>query len=469
MQNQYIDRNVCTLTDSYKLGHYPMYPSNTEKVYSYFEARKGAKFNKTVFFGLQAILLKNFVGQVIDLEKMVIGRDIVDRHIGPGVFNTEGWNYIIKEHDGRLPLRIRAVPEGTPVPVDNVMMTVENTDPNCWWLTNFLETVLTHVWAPSTVATLSREVKILMKHYLDETSDIGDIALPFMLHDFGFRGVSSVESAGLEGAGHLVNFKGTDTVRALETAMAYYDAEMPAFSVLATEHSIMTSRGKEGEYQVLEDLVNTYREGILSVVIDSYNDERFILEYAKNLKDRIVSRKPSETAPGKVVFRPDSGDPVATTIRILECIENVFGSEINSKGYKCLNPSVGILWGDGIDYQGIRSILFTMKQQGWAADNIVFGMGGGLHQKINRDTQRFAFKASAQKRDGEWYDIHKMPKDRTKASKKGRLALVHDDVYGFKTISNPKGNEGDVLQTVFENGELVREYTFDDVIANAAL
>jgi len=456
--------NLILLTDSYKLTHWNMYPENTEVVLSYFESRNGAKYNKTVFFGLQYII-KKYLMQGITQQDIEEGEMFTVAHLGDKkYFNRAMWQHIVDNHGGKLPVEIKAVAEGTPVDVSNVMMTVENTDPKCAPLTNILETLLTHVWGPSTVATLSREVKILCSHYLKETCGNQD-GLEFMLHDFGFRGVNQLEASAIAGNGHIINFMGTDTPPAMLCAHEYYGAPLEglAYSVPATEHSIMTSRGEEGEREVLARLLKEYPTGILSIVIDSYNYRRFILEYAREFKDEILARD------GKVVFRPDSGDPVSVAIEVLECLEEVFGTTKNHLGFKVLNPKVGAIWGDGIDYVGIRSILFAMKNNFWAASNIVFGMGGGLLQKINRDTQRFAFKSCAQKRDGVWHDIWKKPLDASKASKKGRLMLTQQSDGSFATIKQNTKAEGqeDFLRTVFLNGELCNEITFAEVRANA--
>lgn len=462
-----METNIITLTDSYKIGHWNMYPKGTERVYSYYESRKGAVYNNTVFFGLQYLIKKYLEGRVISLDTINKSKKLIDSHLGTGAFNYEGWIHILKKHNGKLPLLIKAVPEGTPIPTNNVLMTIENTDDKCYWLTNYVETLLTHVWSASTVASLSREIKIMCKHYLEKTSDNMD-GLSFMLHDFGFRGVSSVESAGFEGAGHLINFMGTDTIRAIEFAMEYYGSDTCAFSVPATEHSIMISMGEEGEYNILDNLLKKYPTGILSIVIDSYDYKRFILHYSKILKNDILKRN------GKVVFRPDSGEPVTTTIHVLEMLDLIFGSSKNSKGYKVLNPKIGMLWGDGIDYMGIRNILHAMKEEKWSAENIVFGMGGGLLQKINRDTQRFAFKSSAQCRNGKWYDVYKKPLDISKISKKGKqyLCKIEETKGNYKYItSNNKHIYGmyDILIPVFENGKLLKEYSFDEVRKRAII
>ncbi len=456
--------NIITKTDSYKICHWNMYPDNTEYVYSYFESRNGAKFNKTVFFGLQYYLQEYLAGIVVDQDKIEWAAKLSKAHFGNDYyFNRHMWEHILKKHNGRLPLEIKAVPEGTPVSVSNVLMTVVNTDPLCAPLTNYVETLLSEIWAPSTVASLSYEVLKLISHYRNETGTQDFVK--FTLHDFGFRGVSSPESAGIEGAGHLLNFLGTDTVQAMETAHDYYNAPLDglAYSVAATEHSIMTSMGKNGEVQLFGDLLRKYPTGILSVVIDSYNYRSFINGIAAMYKDEILARE------GKVVFRPDSGDPDSVTLEVFQGLEKVFGTTKNAKGYKELHPKVGVLWGDGIDYDGIRGILFTLRNNGFSTNPMVFGMGGGLLQKINRDTQRFAFKSSAQCRNGEWFDIFKNPLDSTKVSKKGKLVLTQDSNGEFHTHSWTSlltGTDKDLLQMVFLNGKITKEYKFDEIRKN---
>jgi nicotinamide phosphoribosyltransferase len=470
-------KNIVTMTDSYKMGHWQQYPDGTEYVYSYFEARNGAKFDETVFFGLQYLMLEYLEGVVVTKEKIDFAEKLAQKHFGNDyIFNRDRWDYIVEKHGGKLPVRIKAVPEGMPVPVNNVMMSVENTDPNCYWLTNHLETMLTRVWHSSTVASLSRTTKKMIVQFLKETADSLD-GLPFKLHDFGSRGVSSAESAGIGGAGHLVNFLGTDTVEAMEFAMYYYDADLDslAFSVPATEHSVMTSLGEDGEADMYKRVLDKYPTGILSVVSDSYDIYRATAKYVgEYFKDDILQRD------GIFVVRPDSGDPVETVMRLLYILGDKFGDTKNSKGYRVLNPKVRLIWGDGIDFEGIKSILTAMKAEFWSADNIVFGMGGGLLQKINRDTQRFAFKCSAQCRNGEWYDIQKKPLDESKKSKAGKLAfvplrlVVYDDKGNFTkqytTVENcMKDDPYDILETVFLNGEIVKKYTFDEVRENASL
>ncbi|MCP3686366.1 MAG: nicotinate phosphoribosyltransferase, partial [bacterium] len=206
--------NICTLTDSYKEGHWDMIPEDTEYVNIYYESRIGAKFNNTVFNGLQPLMMKYLEGPVVTMDKVDYAKWFVDQHIPiPGVFNYEGWKHIVKEYDGHLPLIIKAVPEGTPIPTGNAMMTIQNTDNKVPWLPTFVDPLLMHVWGPSAVASLSREIKIMCKQYLKWTADSYD-ALPYMLNDFGFRACRGPESSGFLGVGHILNFDGTDTQQA---------------------------------------------------------------------------------------------------------------------------------------------------------------------------------------------------------------------------------------------------------------
>src|ERR1017187_9773717 len=283
--------NIILATDSYKITHWDQYPPGTEIVYSYLESRKGARFPYTIFFGLQSILRKYLSEVALSYEDIEEADVLCKAHFGKDLFNKEGWEYIMREHRGKLPIKIKAVPEGTPVPTGNVMMTVENTDPKCWWLTNAIESLLTHVWYPSTVATLSRSVKELISLSLDRTAD-SDAGLPFMLHDFGYRGASSHESAAIGGAAHLVNFQGTDTLSAMILAVNDYKADLEtlAFSVPATEHSVMTSLGPEGEFEQVQRALDLNPSGIVSVVADSYNYYDFVKHVGSTLKDQILLR-----------------------------------------------------------------------------------------------------------------------------------------------------------------------------------
>lgn len=467
--------NTILATDSYKLGHWNQYPEGTEGVYSYLEARQGAEYDKTVFFGLQSILKNYLMGRVVTELDIVAAARLAEVHFGTDrLFNRQGWEHIVNKHDGRLPVRIKAVPEGSVIPTGNVLMTVENTDPECYWLTNALESMLMHVWYPTTVASRSRAVKEMLAERL-QTCGAGLDGLPFMLHDFGYRGATSHEAAAIGGAGHLVNFVGTDTLPAMQLVMQDYDADLAtlAFSVPATEHSVMTALGQGGEMDIVERLIQQHPTGILSVVADSYNIYEFVRYIGSRLNREIMERD------GVFVVRPDSTTledptPGSLTGAILESLWMDFGGHENEKGFKVLDPHVRVLWGDGIDANGIERIVNDAILRGFSPENLVFGMGGGLLQKLNRDTQRFAFKASAIKRDGVWHDVMKKPLDATKASKPGRMRLELDTTGAYATLQEadaPHDHQAvsDVLETVFEDGRLTKFQTFDEIRARAAL
>jgi nicotinamide phosphoribosyltransferase len=468
--------NLIMSTDSYKLTHFSQYPKGTTGVYSYLEARRGATYNETVFFGLLPIL-ERIEGQVVTQYDVDNAARWAEHHFGnPDIFNKAGWMHIVRKHGGKLPLRIKAVPEGSVVPVGNVLMTVENTDPECFWLTNALESLLLHVWYPTTVATKSRHVKKFLSQAL-EASGASQNGLPFMLHDFGYRGATGDEAAAIGGLAHLVNFMGTDTLPALLLGADVYRAD-PAtlgFSIPATEHSVMTALGRDGEFMQVDRLLDANPTGIVSCVADSYNIYDFvdaICDHTDDYHERILARD------GKFVVRPDSTTQAHPTpgllmVDLLERLWKGFGGTTNEKGFRVLDPHIGIIWGDGIDVEGIEKIVNRVMLQGFSAENLVFGMGGGLLQKVNRDTQRFAFKSSAQQRNGVWYDVQKEPLDTTKKSKAGRLALIFDeDDQDYLTVPEcAYSKEFDCLRTVFENGVVTGRgmVTFDDVRARAAL
>ena len=456
-----MENNIILLTDSYKVSHYKQYPEGTTQIYSYFESR-GGKFEEITFFGLQYLLKEFLVGQVITQSKIDQAAKLYEAHFGNAtLFNKAGWEYILNNHAGKLPIRIKAVPEGKVIPTHNVMMTVENTDPNCFWLTNFLETLLLQLWYPSTVATISREVKKLINLYLEETGDPSTI--DFKLHDFGFRGVSSVDSASIGGAAHLINFMGTDTVAALTFIQNYYGNEddMFGFSIPAAEHSTITSWGKDHEVDAYENMLAQYPEGLVAVVSDSYDIYNACEKlWGGLLKEQILARK------GTLVVRPDSGEPKDVVLKVAEILGEKIGFTINQKGYKVLHPNIRIIQGDGVNYESIGEILTHLKNHGWSADNVAFGMGGALLQKVNRDTQKFAFKCSSATINGKEQEVFKDPiTDHGKLSKKGRMKLVFEN-NTYQTKSLDESGE-DILETVFENGAILKEISFGEVKENS--
>lgn len=458
-----MQHNIILMADSYKYSQYLQYPEGTEYVYSYIESR-GGKFDTTVFFGAQMFIQEY-------LQDLRITRDMVDEaewiitaHGEP--FNREGWDYIIDVLDGVLPIKIRAVPEGMVIPVKNVLVDIINTDPRCGWLTSFMETMLLQaIWYPVTVATNSREIKKVILDALERTGTPEDIA--FKLHDFGYRGVSSQESAGIGGVAHLVNFMGTDTVRALLYARKYYGADMAAFSVPAMEHSTVTSWGRENEVDSYRNMVKKCGKpgGIVSAVSDSYDIFNACKLWGTELKQDIID------SGATLVVRPDSGDPAAVVLRCLQILDEHFGSTINAKGFKVLN-NVRVLQGDGITIESIGLILDTAIAKGFSADNLVFGQGGALLQIVNRDQQRFAMKCSAIRINGEWRDVFKDPiTDKGKQSKKGRLKLievdgvlqtVREDDTAFVEVDN-------VLQDVLIGNTACNPQTLDEIRQRAVV
>jgi nicotinamide phosphoribosyltransferase len=457
-----IRNNMLLLTDSYKVSHYKQYPAGTTTIHSYFESR-GGRFDNIVFFGLQYYLKTYLEGAVVTREKIEQAAKLYAAHFGTEtLFYREGWEYILEKHEGRLPVRIRAVEEGTPVPVHNVLMTIENTDPKCWWLTNYLETLLVQVWYGTTVATQSREIKKRILHYLNETGDPAGIN--FKLHDFGFRGVSSVESAAIGGASHLINFSGTDTVITLALIQDYYNThDVFGFSIPAAEHSTITSWTRSKEADAYRNMLTQYPEGLVAVVSDSYDVYNACEKiWGEELKDQILQRK------GTLVVRPDSGTPKDVVLRIVEILGEKFGYTTNAKGYKVIDEHVRVIQGDGVDYDSVGEILEHLKNHGWSADNVAFGMGGALLQKLDRDTQKFAFKCSAAIVNGESRDVFKDPiTDQGKRSKRGRLKLVSEN--GKLTTRRIEEDGDDLLKTVFENGQLIQTTTFEDVKKRASL
>ena len=253
---------------------------------------------------------------------------------------------------------------------------------------------------PSTVATNSYAQKKILKQFTDETSDVPD-KLEYQLHDFGCRGVSALETAGIGGCAHLVNFTGTDTLPSLLVARNYYGPSdlVAGYSVPASEHSTMTAWGKDRELEVARHLLETFPTGPLSIVSDSYDLWHFIDDIiGKDLKSLVLDR--AETG-GQLVIRPDSGDPVENVLKVLDRLKNAFGVEMNSKGFQVLHKAVSVIQGDGISYETIKAIGAAMKKNGWSISNILFGSGGALLQKLNRDTQKFAYKACMVTVDGE--------------------------------------------------------------------
>lgn len=456
-------RNIILNTDSYKTSHYLQYPPQTSHISSYIESR-GGDYEQLVFFGLQAFL-KEYLCHPIKMQDIDEAESILRPHGVP--FNKEGWQYIVKQHNGYLPILIEAIPEGTILPTKNVLLQVVNTDARCFWLTSYIETALLRaIWYPTTVATVSWHIKQIIAQALAKTADNLD-SLPFKLHDFGARGASSYETSALGGAAHLVNFLGTDTLAGILLARDYYQESMAGFSIPAAEHSTITSWGRDREAEAYKNMLQfAGKNKIVAVVSDSYDLWHAIGQiWGEQLKEQVINNG------GTLVIRPDSGDPVDVVSQTIEILMDKFGFTINSKGYRLLPSYLRVIQGDGISLSSIKTILEAMSNRGLSAENIAFGMGGELLQKVHRDTLKFAMKASAiqinQERLGEssnlpWYDVFKEPvTDRGKTSKKGRLALIKDVHDNYQTIRREKlGTQENLLLNVFKNGKLLIDDNF---------
>lgn len=455
--------NLILNTDTYKVSHYGFMEPGTTKIFSYIEARKGGEYNVAQFFGLQ-YFLKKYFSKPITQEMIDEADQFVSGNHVPFNFNKEGWQYILDTHNGYLPLRIKAVKEGTVVPEGNVLVTIENTDPNCAWLVSYFETILLRAaWYGTTVATRGYVLRQVITDFIKRTGTEGTEM--WKVWDFGQRGVSSHESGIIGGMGHIVNSMGTDSIMGILGAQEYYnETDMLAFSVPASEHSVTTAYGEDGEKDFIINAINTFGgEGnLISLVADSYDTIRFV-DYIGELKDMILDN-------GCVaVVRPDSGIPEEIDLEVIERLDMHFGHTVNEKGYKVLHPSVRVIQGDGINIETVHRILAKLEENGWSADNIVFGSGGFLLQNMSRDTLKFAMKASYVEVNGVGKDIFKNPKtDPSKASKKGRMTLARVDGE-IKTIREDELTDSmeDLLELVFEDGKIMREQTFTEV-RNAA-
>jgi len=457
--------NLLLRTDSYKVSHWMQYPPGTQTVFSYIESR-GGLFSHSLFFGLQAYL-REYLQTPVTRDDVDEAAALMAVHGEP--FNREGWLRLIEKHGGLMPVRIRAVPEGSVLPVHNVLATIENTDPEFFWVTSFLETeLLRAIWYPTTVATVSAAAKTTLLRYLEATCDDPQGQIAFKLHDFGARGVSSLESAALGGMAHLVNFMGTDTLSALMAARRYYDCDVAGFSIPAAEHSTITGWGREHEADAYRNMVAQFGKpgAIFAVVSDSYDIFNACARlWGDALREQVIR------SGATLVVRPDSGDPAETTLKVAQILAERFGTTTNAKGFRVLN-NVRIIQGDGVTLDSLRLCLSNFFHNGFSAENIAFGMGGGLLQQVNRDTMQWAMKCSAMQVDGEWRDVYKAPVgDTSKTSKKGRLVLAASadgEVRTQRAEQVLEPGQVDLLETVYENGRIVRESGFEAIRGLAA-
>lgn len=484
-------QTALTSLDSYKLAHADMYPAGTTKVYSNFTARSNKYFNfpnkgnKIVWFGLQALLQEmnsiwkeTFFDQPID-EVCKEFSELVAPFVGEKGFNVDRLREL--HYIGYLPLDIKALSEGSLVNIGVPVLTITNTIASAYWLPNFLETWLSsELWKSSTSATISHCYRKLIDSWADKTGGAKEF-VQWQGHDFSLRGTSGIRDGAKSGAGHLISFTGTDNIAAVKLINdCYYGKNtFVGGSVPASEHSVMCAGGEESEIETFSYILKTYPTGVVSIVSDSWDYWNVITNMAQELKEEILARQPDALGLAKTVFRPDSGDPVKIICGdpdapvgspehkgSVVCLDEIFGSSINSKGFKTLNPRVGLIYGDSITYDRAERILSGLAEKGYASDNIVFGIGSYTFQYNTRDTLGFAMKATYVEIDGVGKAIFKNPKtdDGTKKSAKGLLKVERADS-GFVLLNDvtPAEERSGCLKTVFFDGYLSNLETFESI------
>lgn len=473
--------NPLVLADFYKTGHIYQYPDNTELIYSNWTAR-GSRIkdvNKVVVFGVQYFikeyLIKKFNEEFFNKPKNDVVKSYkrrIDNALGKDAIRTD---HIEALHDlGYMPLEIKALDEGSKCPLRVPCITIKNTIAKFSWVTNFIESIMSNIiWMPMTSATIADMYRCVLDEYAAETSDIPEF-VDWQGHDFSFRGMPGLEAACLSAAAHLLSFKGTDTIPAIDFLESYYSAnsdnEFIAGSVPATEHSVMSLGEKEKEIETFERLITkTYPNGIVSIVSDTWDLWEVINDFLPKLKDKIMKRE------GKIVIRPDSGDPVkiicgdkeAVTEHgkkgVIELLWEIFGGETNSKGYKQLDSHIGTIYGDAITIDRCKQICSQLKQKGFASTNIVYGIGSYTYQYNTRDTFGFAMKATYGVVDGVKKNIWKNPKtdDGLKASAKG-LLMVDSDMNLHQEVSEDVEKTG-LLKTVFIDGKIIKQTSLSEI------
>lgn len=467
----FVDFNPALNTDSYKVHHRKMAPLGTDNSFYYLAPRTtGEEIN---FFGLQALVMHNFMNPTTK-EHVDEAAELLPLHIPGQLFDREPWDYLINKHGGYWPLRIRALQEGCTFQSGLPLFTVEATDPYLFHLPGYLEPQLERVWAAITAGSKSRRChKIIMK-YLELTCDEPEKEINFKLHDFGARAATGQDGAGLVGAAHLQFFFGTDTIDGLRTARKYYGATCAGYTIPATEHSITTALGRKGELTIYRNLVDLFaKEGaIFACVSDGFDYFKAVREYwGGELREQIMN------SGATLVIRPDSGKAVEVVPATLEILWDKFGGTTSHKGYKVLNPCVRVIQGDGVEETAIDEILAAVVAAGFSAENVSFGMGGELHQKMNRDTHKIAYKNSAQSRFGEWHDCYKEPvTDPGKTSLRGRVSVYSSPLDGPVCMTHSqwraqpvgvKMQMPELMEDVYLNGEMKRVMTFDQIRANA--
>lgn len=480
-----VNRVVDTLlaTDAYKLDHRRQYPAGTEVVFSNLTAR-GTRIpgvDVTVFFGLQALLTQIterwdafFNLDEASLDAALAKYDgIVTALLGANDVGTEHFRTLHKI--GQLPLRVKAFREGSLVPLRVPYFTIENTDPRVFWLTNYLETELSaELWQPITSATLAWRNRALLDERAETSGDPD--AVDFQGHDFSCRGMAGMNAAAASSAGHLLSFRGTDTLSAIRFIDRYYpgDNGSVAGSCPATEHSVMCAGGRDTEFETFERLLELYPRGILAIVSDTYDLWQVCTDFLPRLKNKIIARE------GKLVIRPDSGDPELILCGdpdapegspahrgVVNLLADEFGTVVNDKGFRDLDPHVGAIYGDSITFERADAITANLIRQGFASTAVIFGYGSYTYQYQTRDTFKMAMKATWVQINGQGRDIQKDPvtDDGTKKSATGRLAVrrTADGLPYLIEHADADQEANQELQLVYDNGKAMRQCSFADV------
>jgi len=478
--------NPLLYTDGYKVDHRRQYPNQTTLVYSNWTPRKSRieGIEEVVFFGLQYFIKKyiieEFQNNFFNQPKEEICKKYsrrINNYLGE---NAVGIAHIAALHDlGYIPMVFKALPEGVSVPIRVPMFTMYNTIPEFFWLTNYFETLLsTTVWLPCNSATIAKQYRLILDKYAKETSSIPEF-VDWQGHDFSMRGMAGLEAAIISAAGHLLSFTGTDTIPTIDFMEDYYnansDTELIGGSVAATEHSVMCMGTNTGEEETFKRLITeVYPKGIVSIVSDTWDLWKVLTEYLPNLKEEVLARD------GKVVIRPDSGDPVAIICGnpngktpeekkgVVQLLWETFGGTTNSKGFKELDSHIGAIYGDSITLQRATDICERLKQNGFASTNVVLGIGSFTYQYNTRDTFGFAMKATYGEVEGEGREIFKDPitDDGTKKSAKGLIKIVKEnDTYQLiDQVSWEEEKQGE-LKEVFRDGKLLVDEKLSDIRA----
>ena len=479
------------MTDGYKLDHRRQYPKGTEFVYSNWTPRSNAYFPEaedgSVVFGIQYFikeyLIKKFNDGFFNVPEDVAVASFkrrIDTFLGD---NEVGVDHIRELHQlGYLPIRIKALPEGKMCPIGVPMMTVMNTDRRFFWLTNFLETMMSMcLWLPMTSATTARIYRKELERHARKTMFPKDVMLGFLCHDFSMRGMAGLEAAVTSGMGHLTSFVGSETIPAIAACEEYYgidaEKELIAATVPATEHSVMCAGGFDDEFSTFKRLLSDiYPKGFVSIVSDTWDFWKVITDYIPRLKNDILARD------GRFVVRPDSGtpediicgtgnanDPDHIRKGAYECLWDIFGGTYTENGYKVLDSHIGMIYGDSITIERQREIYKRLEDKGFAATNLVLGIGSYTYQYRTRDSLGFAMKATWCMIDGEAKEIFKDPKTDSgmKKSLKGLISVVEKDgKYVALDCVEPYEEAGGCLETVFENGKIIREFTLSEIREN---